>query len=228
MKQQQNSILLVGLAGLTIALMGAWTMYQEVMPNLRGGSSAITRVASMPAGDAPIGLTVLSQRQALLDCEKTLRLAHGFEMRYLSAGQQLRLPGICAEMASGVVARSPADSLAWFIRAAAATAMNDSELFNTALSRSQLAGPHEGWIAVMRVELAEHNFAQLDSHALAQHSLDLQLVAASNRYRWGTARRFVRDADFRERMTEELETVDPTVQRSFLSAVRRILTSNGQ
>ena len=228
MNQYRSSFLLVAFAGLATALMGAWTMYQEIMPNLRGGTSPVTRIAAMPDGAAPIGLTLLSRHQALLDCDTTLRSAHALEMQYLAADDQRRLPAICADMASRIVAQGPADSFAWYIRAAAAAALDDSATFNTALNRSQLTGPHEGWIADMRVGLAENNLTRLDSQAMAQHNLDLQLVASTNRYRWRTVGRFVRDAAFRERMTAQLDALEPTAQRRFLASVRRILTASGR
>lgn len=219
---------LVAIAGAAVLLMGARTMYLEATPNMRGGSTAISRIANMADGSAPIGLTLLTQHHALLDCEQTLRSSVSLEIQYLSPDQRERLPKTCAQMARNIVARSPADSFAWFVSAAAAAAMSDPLALNADLERSQVTGPNEGWLASMRLELAENNLASLNASTLATHQQDMRIVAATGGYISSVARRFVLDEDFRQRMSAALENMTAKDQARFLSAVRAALNSPGR
>src|SRR5690606_33940252 len=153
------------------------TMYREAAPNLRGGATAIGRVAAMPDGSASVGLTLLSQHTALLDCEQTLRSAQSLEMRYLTEDRRQRLTDICADMAGNILARSPADSFAWLVAALAAAQRGDNDAFNQAFIRSYDNGRHEGWLANMRVTAAESHLEALLPAAMALHEQDIKLVA---------------------------------------------------
>lgn len=228
MNYKKSSRTLVAVAGVAVLLMGARAMYLEAMPNIRGGSTALSRVASMPDGGAPIGLTVLTHHQALLDCEQTLRSSLSLEMKYLPVDKRDDLPKICADMASNIVNSNPADSFAWFVGAAAAAARSDDAKLNADLARSWLTGPNEGWLASMRLEMAENNLAKLDDNNLALHRQDMRLVAGTYIYMSAVARRFVLDDDFRQRMTAELKTMTATDQAHFLSAVRAALNASGR
>lgn len=218
----------IALLGLAVTLLGAWTMYQEAMPNFAGGRTAIARLAAAPDSDVPLGLTVRSQHSALLDCEMIFRSSRAIEMQYLLADEQDRLVSLCGQMADAVIAQSPQDAFGWFIRAAASAATGDMAGFNDAMLRSQLTGPNEGWLASMRVGLAEAHLASLDQATSDANLHDLQVVASTYIYAPTLARRFVADDDFRTRMTSVLETMPPADQRRFLSAVRAILTATGR
>ena len=218
----------IALVSVTVFLMGGWTMYLEAAPNLRGGTTAISRLSAMPNGEAPIGLTVLSQHRALLDCEELFRSVRAIEMQYLSPAEREQLVAICGEMADVTLAKSPVDSFAWLIRAGASAAQGDNSGFNAALQNSQSSGPNEGWLANMRVEAGEANLASLSEETFTGHERDMQVAASIHTYASGMARRYVSDEGFRIRMTKVLEIMRPQEQRRFLSAIRAALTKSGR
>ena len=226
MNQRNTGQWPIALVGLAVLLMGGWTMYQEATPNLRGGTSAIERLLTMPDGEAPIGLTILSQHRALLDCEEVFRSERAIEMQYLQPVEREQLVISCGQMADAILAKSPTDSFAWLVRAAAHAAQDDNPGFNVALRNSQLSGPNEGWLANMRVQVAEANLTALTEETLIGHEHDMQVAATV--YSPTLARRYVSDEDFRIRMTKVLETMQPQDQRRFLAAIRAALTTSGR
>ena len=214
-------------AGVLTALLGFWTMYLEAAPNLRGGSTAIARVASMPDGQAPIGLTVLSQHRALLDCEQVLRSGRALEMQFLPEAEQQRLIDVCRDMADDVAGRNPSDSFAWLVLASAAAAGGDAPGFNIALQQSHATGPNEGWIASMRVATSERYSALMSAEATDRHDEDIKLVAGGQ-YAPTVARLYLASAQFRTRMGALLEGMAPADQRTFLDTVQNVLSDSGR
>jgi hypothetical protein len=218
----------VAVAGLAILVMGTWTMYVEAMPNFRGGTTAIARLATVPSGKEPIGLTILSQHRALLDCEQFFRSSRSLEMQYLPQSTRDQLPTVCGQLATSVLGRAPIDSFAWLIRAAASAEEGEEPGFNTALRSSQLSGPNEGWLASMRLEVGEANWSLLSADTLIGHERDMQVAASAYIYAPVVARRYVSDTAFRARMNKVLETMQPASQRRFLTIVRATLTASGR
>lgn len=219
---------LLAAGGALTALLGGWVMYQEAMPNLRGGDTAIQRIMAMPDSGAPIGLTTLSQRHTLLDCEQVSRSSAAIEMQYLTLEERQRVEQYCADIAANIATRTPADALAWVTLAGASAASGKSEAFNTALIRSTLTGPNELPIASMRTQQAERNLAMLSPEATILHEQDLALLAGNYDQAPKLAMRYVGDAGFRERMDTILETMPPQDQQMFIFAVRSILTASGR
>nr|WP_295884931.1 hypothetical protein [uncultured Devosia sp.] len=215
------------IAGVLAALLGFWVMYQEAAPNVRGGATAIARVANMPDGEAPIGLTLLSQHRALLDCEQVLRSGQALEMQFLSVADQQRLIDVCRDMASDLTELNPSDSFAWLVLASAAASRGDTPGFNSALLQSQATGPNEGWIASLRVTASERNYAMLSAEALSRHNEDIELVAGGP-YAPSVARLYISSVQFRTRMDELLKRMAPVHQRTFLDAVRSVLSKSGR
>lgn len=218
----------IALAGLAVLLLGGWTMYQEVSPNLRGGTTAIGRVLAMPDGNAPIGLALMSQHRALLDCELIMRSERSLEMQYLQADERQRAVDNCGQMAGNILARSPANSFAWLVKAATAIGQGNVTEFNDALLRSYLTGPNEGWIASLRLRMAEAHIDELTGEARDRHDLDLALVASDALLAAPLARQYLTSGPLRGRMKEVLETMPPADQQQFLRAVQTALTASGR
>lgn len=215
-------------AAVAATLTGAWTMYQEAQPNLRGGNTAVTRLAGLPETGAAVGLSTLTQRQALLDCELVLRSNRAIALQYVDAEQRDRLPAICLGIADQITAASPANALAWLVGAVGEIAAGDAAEFNARLMKSYLTSPRELWLARMRTRIAEAHHGSLLPDLVPHHDADIMLVAASPGHNTDLALKYLRDGSFRTRMSTLLETMAPAGQQSFLHAVRGILAASGR
>jgi hypothetical protein len=114
----------------------------------------------------------------------------------------------------------PSYAYGWYSIAAFSFALADDERGLYALRRSQAVAKSEQWLTERRVQLSEIYLAQLDEAALASHRQDLILLAQSNRGVRSIARRYVEDANFRERITALVETLPDADQARFVANVR--------
>jgi hypothetical protein len=219
---------LLFVCGLLVTLLGGWTAYQEAAPNFRGGATPIERLMAMPDGKAPAGLTLRSQRSALLDCEVALRSYQSIQMQFQTQEAQQHIANVCAELGARLSASNPSDPLAWLVVAAAAAHGNDLAKFNLGLERSQIVAPNEGWIASLRVDWAGKYAEALSPAASAGYDHDLANVAASYSAYWMLAGRYVDEPAFRQRMTTVLQTMPPESQAHFLGGVKSVLAASNR
>jgi hypothetical protein len=215
--------LLIAVAGACTALLGAYCMYAEAAPVLRGGTTAYSRLNAMPDGTASIGMSTLSQNFALRDCQIALNGRNSGIARLQGTEFQQRLPTLCAEMAENVLSRTPAQGHAHLILALAATHRGDLVAFDTHLRASQALSPGETRYARPRMVLAEANIAALSADGAARHESDLLLLLRSGRSIWTLAQRYVDDEGMRTRLAAVLQLATPEEQNRFLGAVRQLI-----
>lgn len=219
---------LITLAGVVALCLGGWTAFQESAQNFRGGSTPVRQLLAMADANAPIGLSIMSQRNTLMDCELALRSDRSLEVAYLSSEESERLLPLCRNIAANVAGRSPAMSLAWIVLAAAAARSDDMTTFNDSLVRSQLTAPNEGWLADLRLRQADAHLADLSDEAVAGYEGDLRVLTFDPYQIWTLARRYIADEPFRARMQVALETTPTVVQARFLDYVSQVLASEGR
>lgn len=219
---------LITLAGIATLCLGVWVGFQESAQNFRGGSTPIMQLLSMPDGNAPIGLSILSQRNPLMDCEVALRSDQSLELAYLSPEEATRIVPLCSDIAAQVTSRTPAMSLAWLVAAAAAARSGDMQSFNDDLVRSQITAPNEQWLARLRLRQADANLAQLGPEAVTGYEGDLRVLAFDPVEIWVLVRRYIADQQFRPYMQAALETMPSAIQAQFLQNVSQMLSSEGR
>lgn len=215
------------LLGLATAATGAWAMNREIQPFFVGPTS-LDRIIKMVDPSTVSGLAVSSQNEALLDCADTLKALNSLVIMYRSDEERATLVPHCLELADAIAANSPSNTYAWQVGAMAAAHQEDWPGMNERLSLSQRTGKTEQWVAELRVNLAESNYGQLDAATKAGNDSDLRMLVASDRGIRAIAFRYVDDADFRERITNIVETLPAETQQRFVSAVRRFAVARRQ
>jgi hypothetical protein len=215
--------LLVGIAGACTALAGAYCMYAEAAPVLRGGTTAYSRLDAMPDGTASIGLSLLSQNFALRDCQIALNGRNSGIARLQGAEFRERLPQLCADMAENVLSRTPAQGHARLVLALAASHRGDMTALDANLRASQALSAGETRYARPRVVLAEANIAALSVDGTSRHQSDMLLLLRSGQGIWTLAQRYVDDEGLRTRLAAVLPLAAPEEQSRFLGAVRQLI-----
>jgi hypothetical protein len=164
-----------------------------------------------------VGVSTASEMLVLNNCHEAL----GSIFAYTQPAARRHLVATnCLAIADAILARAPAHSFAWYVSALAAVELDDPEGFSFRLGRSQQTGPSEQWIAERRVDIAEDRLAALTPDVREGHDRDLVLLALSRRGVDSIARRYVRQPDFRDRITALVEQLDPEAQRRFLAYVQ--------
>jgi hypothetical protein len=166
------------------------------------------------------GTLALSQRSNQYWLNGCLRAVTSIEGRLLYGENRTRLQESCNGIVDTITKASPNNAYAWYFQAYLAHQYGSDSEFNAALLKSYESGPTEQWIAELRVPLAERRLASLNEQALKGHQNDLGLLVQSRRGIGSIARRYVRDSDFRARITDVVETLPQTAQQHFLRILK--------
>lgn len=203
---------------LSLALLGsgAWVGWREATPYFSGGIEDAERFASLAEKVPAPGLSIASERLVLDNCVRTISSLYG---RLLPAARKAAVSGNCLQAADAIVKQSPSSSYAWYVGALSSGRIGDIAGMNARLLQSQETGPTEQWIAELRVPLAEDHLADLTPEVRARHDRDLRMLVATSRGIDSIADRYVRQADFRERITAIVEAMPEVDQRRFVSQV---------
>jgi hypothetical protein len=175
---------------------------------------------SIMAGGNDFGPSSYSKQVALADC------SYGLHPRIVGIhGKEnaARFAAVCLRTAAAISQTMPTYSYAWYVEALAASQLNEMENFHTSYLNSFYTGPHEQWITVQRVDLAENNFDKLTPEMRAAHEKDIAQLASSNKGVQAIASRYAKDVRFRERVTDIVATLPVGIQRRFLDLVRQAM-----
>jgi hypothetical protein len=212
---------------ISTAIGGAWAMYREVQP-LGLGLSSLERVVSMQDAHSLQGLSIASKNQALLDCANTLKGLRSLVMSYRTPEERAQIAPKCRAMADDIVERAPSNAYGWYVGALASAELVDWDGFNKRLEMSWRVGATEQWIGELRVGLAEDNFSRLNDAMIAANDADLHMLVLSNRGVRTIAQRYLSNPEFRERITQIVETMPAQNQTRFVNNVRRYANASGR
>ncbi|WP_332699086.1 hypothetical protein [Devosia sp.] len=215
-------------AGLCTALLGAWCVYQESAPVLRGGSNSFERLAATSANDLGIGLSLLSQSTALRDCQTVLLAYESARMAVMPDDFKAGLPSQCAGLAQRVLQTTPIHGFAELVLAQVADIQGDAGALDRHLQRSQAMAPSEARVILPRVSLAEAHIEALSDPTLERHQQDIGTLLKSSQGLWLLASLYVRDEAARGRIQAALPTASPADQSRFLWAVRQTIDLRGR
>lgn len=220
MPKESGPELIVAIVGAALLLAGGWVMYQEASPILRGGETPLERIVLLGSEPGPVGLSPLSQRGSLMDCEQTMRSDRSLAIRYQPEGTMAAAGDTCRQIAQTISLRNPANSLAWLVEAQVAIADDDTVAFNKALARSWATAPNELWLARMRLDQGEAHIEALDPTQRARQLQDLVVVGSDDAQVHDMANLYLSDPGFRPRMDQALEVMQAADQRMFLTIVQ--------
>lgn len=195
---------------------GAWVGFREALPYFSRGIEDAERFTALAQAVPAPGPSIASERLILDNCVRTISSTYG---RLQSAARKAEANGNCLKAADAAVRVNPSSSYAWYVGALSSALTGDIAGMNARLLRSQQTGPSEQWIAELRVPLAEDHLGDLTPDVRANHDSDLRMLVASTRGIASMADRYVRQADFRERITAIVETMPEEDQRRFVSRV---------
>lgn len=210
----QGAMLVVTLA---LATSGAAVAYVEAKAYLSAGIDPRERFDALATDSVDIGLSSASHTLFLNNCYEALTSVFS---RLQPTASRNAVASNCLAEADRITAAEPANSFAWYVAALAAAKNDDIPAMNQRLGMSQSSGRSEQWIAELRANLAEDHLAALSPEARAGHDNDLSLLAQSQRGVSSIAQRYVRQADFRERITALVEKLPAWQQERFLEYVR--------
>lgn len=189
---------------------------REASPYFTGGIEDAERFASLAAKNPSPGPSIASERLVLDNCVRTISSLYG---RLQPTDRKSQVSEHCLEAADAIVRQNPSSSYAWYVGALTSELTGDTAGMNERLLKSQQTGAAEQWIAELRVPLAEDHLAELAPEVRANHDRDLKMLVASIRGISSIAKRYVQQADFRERITAIVETMPEADQRRFVSHV---------
>jgi hypothetical protein len=210
----QGAMLIVTLA---LATSGAAVAYVEAKSYLSAGVLPRERFDALAAGDVNIGLSTASHMLVLNNCYEAMT---SVTARLQPAARRSAAATNCLSIADQISAGEPANSFAWYVAALASAENGDTPGMAQRLRMSQISGASEQWIVELRVDLAEDHLSALSPDLLTGHDSDLTLLAQSQRGVSSIAQRYVRQADFRERITALVEKLPAWQQGRFLEYVR--------
>lgn len=203
---------------------GAIVGVTEARSYLAGGSSQRERFDILARGGVDTGLSVAARNLLLKNCLDTMA---SLTARAQPGERRHAVQSNCMAIADRIVEQEPTSALAWYVGAVAAAALSDLPGMAKRLGEAQRTGPTEQWLAQMRVELAEENYAALPADVLAGHKRDLTLLVQSQDGVGSIARRYVQQPDFRLRITTLVEELPPAFQERFLVYVQQFAQAAG-
>ena len=213
-----HALLILRIIGLLILLMAAGRLLaNETAVIFRPGeeepgfAERIAVLSRLPF------LSAYAQGALLTDCHQALNSTRNLvRPRNETAG----LTSACETVAERAIGSLPTHSFAWLVAAEARAATGNIAGVNAALALSRNTGPNEGWIADFRVALAETYLDRLDAGNRAGHDRDIKLLVASTDRIRLVGQRYMRDPDFRKRVTDIVATMPADHQRRFLTVIR--------
>ena len=214
------TLLLLSLACLGL---GAFALRAEAgASSLGSGSSQLPQFLSMMDEAPPLPLSVEGQRAWLRNCEVALQAAAPLALRFASDRQKAAVLPFCANLAQASVAADKTDAYAWLVLATTQIRQGEMDAASQSIVWSALTGHNESWLAQIRFDLVQNNYAALSASAQSAGDADTAILVQSNRGA-AVARQYVADADFRRRAEQLIEALPETVQRRFISLIRRQL-----
>lgn len=209
-------------ASACLAVGGGLAANQELNVFAAGGADAATRFRALAAGDYQPGPSIFAQRQLLDSCVEAISGLYGS----LRADEDRR-PVLeqCLGYADAAAAQNPSTSYAWYVGALAASELDDIAGFESRILRSQATAPNEQWLAQLRVGLVEDRYAEASEPVRAGETTDLRLLVASNQGIASVSRRYVADPQFRQRITDIVESMPEADQARFVSTIRSLAAS---
>jgi hypothetical protein len=204
-------------AAAMLACAGAVTAFDELGVFRVGGITPASRFAALAADHYRPAASTLSKTLLLETCAEAISSTYG---RLQRAEARHAVAENCLKQADAITAAAPSLSYGWYVGAMAAARLGDQAGFNARLLRSQITGPAEQWIVEQRAGLVEDNFAVADAEVRTRHDGDLRLLVTSVRGIASISGRYVREPEFRERITAIVETMPEADQARFVTQVR--------
>jgi hypothetical protein len=221
MKHRAITLLLASLGLMAASAAAGWA---EFAPLVLGGRTQSQSYETLALGQVDAGLSLQARQNALFRCvEAVSSTRHLVQPRSVSDAVRDN----CTQLAEHALRQNPAHSLASLVMAVMRKDAGDLDGMVAALERSQDSAPAEQWLAGMRVELAESVRPEVGDNALNFMNDDLALMAQSYTGVVAIAERYVRQPDFRERITVIVDTLPEDVQARFLRWVEIAAGSRG-
>jgi len=171
-------------------------------------------------------LLAFSIRADYAAIDTCMHLTNSVGALLLPSSERVRRAQWCQNLTETILETSRQNAYAWFALANFAHISGQAELLNHALEQSYATGPNEQWIAEQRVVLAEKGVAALSDAALRGHLRDMAVLTQSKRGIRAIADRYLRDPDFRGRITNIVENLPAEDQRRFLDVLKREVRHN--
>ena len=206
--------------GFAVSLMviSVYAFLIEIKPFITGSTTPTTRFNILEKTDIKAGLSPYSNKLLLNNCLEATAGPVGMAQ---PTSRRKTVLISCQSLAKDITSFMPTHAFAYYIGAFASAELKQYSEFNFQIAASQKTAPNGQWLAQFRVELVEENFEKITSATLSSHKQDLILLAKNASGVRSIATRYVSQPEFRERITELVETLSPKYQKSFVNNVRR-------
>ena len=189
----------------------------EVAPYSGNLATPKGRFEFLERGSVGQSLSIRGQRLLLSDCLEAMGGVTGMAQ---PSERRVAMLNECQSFAIKATASTPSFALAWYIGAFASAELKQFSSFNLQLAGAQKTARNEQWLAQLRVNLAENYRDFLNSETLEGNDADLKLLVQSRIGVASIATRYVDKKEFRERITEIVESLSEEEQIRFVAYVR--------
>lgn len=214
-----------------LAVLGAATFfsgialtYAELAPPLELSTSVAGRFQVFLTQQAALPVAEASKAEQIQECHE---VAKSVFARAQPRGRRESLFEACNAIALETVSAAPTMAVAWAVAASTAVELGRVDAFNANLLASIKVAPQEQWLAKVRVDLIEDNFAIAGDALRAAETGQIKVLVQSRLGIGGMAQRYINEPDFRERVTSAVETLPADDQRRFLSEVGAAARAQG-
>lgn len=217
-------LLPLAIAPLCVSLAALPALRAELSIYLNAGHSYETRHDALRDGEPIAGWSTKSHVRLMETCFDVLA-----NPRVWDEGTEPRnaIGGTCRQRNDTILARSPADSYAWAVRAYIHYSTFRFDSAFDALERSHAAAPEEMWIASFRGVVFELLFELMEPDDLERYISDLRVLALSAPGRDLLIRKYIRNTTVRDHILSAVDSLDEQTQRSFVRGLRRTLDEQG-
>lgn len=213
---KRPGLVVATLASGACLLFGCGILYSEAATLAYGAENSSRIDDYIASGNVRFGYSYYSQKRLMGGCMNgMISISHMLR----SEEDQQSFARTCKAQADAIVQQSPLDGFAWVVSAQAASILKDNEAMNRGLVNSWTTTRNEQWISTFRLKLADTNYDLLNEQAREANVRDMQLHVMSEKGIRIIADRYVRQPEFRERITSIVSSMPNDRQRRFLGLV---------
>ena len=145
-----------------------------------------------------------------------------------SEAENLAFANTCNDLADRIIAQAPTSGYAWYMKMVSAARRNDRVEFNRSYMISHEVAPNEQWVAEYRVNLTADHFSMVDPQTQTVFDRDIAMLVSSSRGIKAIAKRYIESDQFRERITNIVDSLSEQRQQFFVNRVKQTLLDQQQ
>jgi hypothetical protein len=196
---------------------GAYAALAEPFEFVSAEETDAHRVAAIVSGGLTRPLSLRGRYWVTRQCYVAITSVYA---RLSPGDRRQALFDACGALADDITSEEPLNGFAFLVSALIAAENGNVVAFNSAMAEARRTAPNEGWLSQLRVAVGEQYYASFDEPGRKRHNADLAVTAATRLGLPQIATAFVANPGRREEITAVVETLAPSLQERFLTAVQ--------